>query len=158
MHSLFELQSFVCCRDASLRVSLPPRFLHNCRQSNRHKETEATGQRGHVTTCADTSRRCASRPLTGVCRPEVVRVAGEEGLVVLRRQVHVIIRERLATRHPRIPEQQHGRNVGTSRRHMMMAERGCQTSVRESLAVFMSWELVLGWDWSQLRAGAERVG
>lgn len=43
------------------------------------------------------------RQLTGVGGPQVVRVTGEEGLVVLRRQVHVVVGQRLPTRHPRVP-------------------------------------------------------
>lgn len=43
--------------------------------------------------------------LTGVGGPEVVGVAGEEGLVVLSRQVHVVVGERLSTGDPRIPAQ-----------------------------------------------------
>lgn len=44
-----------------------------------------------------------ARGLTGVGGPEVVRVAGEEGLVVLCRQVHVVVSQRLSTGDPRIP-------------------------------------------------------
>ena len=40
--------------------------------------------------------------LTGVSRPEVVRVAREEGLMVLCRKIHIVICERLSTRYPRI--------------------------------------------------------
>lgn len=43
--------------------------------------------------------------LTGVGGPEVVGVAGEEGLVVLRRQVHVVVSQRLSTGDPSIPAQ-----------------------------------------------------
>lgn len=109
MHSLFELQSFMCCRDASLWVPLSPCFLHNCHQSKHaqiHIFMKSEGSHHHL--CTDIKMHAAyTRLLTGVSRPEVVWVAGKEGLMVLCRQVHVVVSQRLSTRYPRIPEQQH---------------------------------------------------
>lgn len=70
-----------------------------------------TNQASHVSRGATTSRRAAfRRGLTGVGGSEVVGVAGEEGLVVLGRQVHVIVSQWLSTCDPRIP-------AGTRRAH-----------------------------------------
>lgn len=110
--SLFELQSFMCCRDASLWISLSPCLLHNCRQTYTHKHTYLRSPRSHITTCAHISRcmYCICmrvRLLTCVCRPEMVWVTGKEGLMVLCWQVHIVVRQRLSTCYPRIPEHQH---------------------------------------------------
>lgn len=89
--SLFQLQGLVRGRDPSLWVPLPPRLLHDCRRAQRSERSQ-TGRGSWF-----------RRGLTGVGGAEVVGVAGEEGLVVLSRQVHVVVGQRLATRDPRIP-------------------------------------------------------
>lgn len=71
---------------------------------------ESENQTSHVSggaeKPADGRRLCkGGGGLTGVGGPEVVGVAGEEGLVVLRRQVHVVVSERLSTCDPRVPAQ-----------------------------------------------------
>lgn len=68
-------------------------------------------QKSHMASCAHKPKRmyctCMSvRWLTGVSRPEVVWVAGKEGLMVLCWQVHVVVCQRLSTCYPRIPEHQ----------------------------------------------------
>lgn len=110
--SLFELQSFMCCRDASLWIPLSPCLLHNCHQTSTQEQKSLISPRSHITTCAHTPRcmycKCMSeRLLTCICRPEMVWVAGKEGLMVLCWQVHIVVCQRLSTCYPRIPEHQH---------------------------------------------------
>ena len=63
-----------------------------------------------------------ARGLTGVGGSEVVRVAGEESLVVLSRQVHVVVGERLSTCDPRIPAQtgpEHSEGAGLTGKYYL---------------------------------------
>lgn len=97
--SLFQLQSFVRSRDPSLWVPLPPRLLHDCHRANTESDPASTAG------LEAPGGAAFPRGLTGVGGPEVVGVAGEEGLVVLSRQVHVVVSQRLSTGDPRIPAQ-----------------------------------------------------
>lgn len=87
----------MCCRDASLRVPFPPCLLHNCRHS-------PVPIRSKVNTSAHIVSYCLY-VLTCVSWSQVVWVACEEGLMVLRRQIHVVVSERLSTRYPCVTRQ-----------------------------------------------------